>query len=215
VVRLWCCRFRGGFIGVAAGDNRSHQAGIQLTGMTSRRGLSETVAEASVFDSPTVDAESQELPRSISGVEVRRLTMHADHRGVLTPAIDTRDRLWSEPIVYAYCITILPGRIKGWGMHERQTDRYVTVNGNVRVVLFDGRSGSATEELITEIYFTDRTPGVVQIPPGVWHATQNWGDTEARIMNFPTRAYDPCCPDKSRVDPHSGAIPFDWSLRDG
>jgi hypothetical protein len=34
-------------------------------------------------------------------------------------------------------------------------------------------------------------------------------------MNFPTRAYDAAAPDKFRIDPHSGAIPFDWSLPDG
>jgi hypothetical protein len=25
---------------------------------------------------------------------------------------------WEEPVVYAYGITIRPGRIKGWGMHK-------------------------------------------------------------------------------------------------
>ena len=50
--------------------------------------------------------------------------------------------------------------------------------------------------------------------PGVWHADQNTGDVDAAILNFPTRAYDREDPDKHRIDPHSGEIPFDWSLRD-
>ena len=48
-----------------------------------------------------------------------------------------------------------------------------------------------------------------------WHADQNTGDETARLVNCPTRAYDPANPDKHRLDPHSDAIPFDWELRDG
>jgi hypothetical protein len=33
-------------------------------------------------------------------------------------------------------------------------------------------------------------------------------------VNFPTAAYDAEEPDKFRIDPHSGEIPFDFTLRD-
>ena len=49
---------------------------------------------------------------------------------------------WDEPVVYSYCFTIAPGRIKGWGMHHKQADRYFLAAGSVRVVLYDGRSRS-------------------------------------------------------------------------
>jgi len=179
------------------------------------RAAVQAAASAAVGDLPTVDAGSKELGPRIDGVETKRLTIHADPRGTLTPALDVRDAFWDEPIVYAYRISILPGRIKGWGMHRLQTDRYLMTAGDVRVVLFDGREDSPTAGSLVELNFTDRTPGLVKIPPGVWHADQNWGDTEALIVNFPTRPYDPDAPDKYRIDPHSGVIPFDWSLRDG
>jgi dTDP-4-dehydrorhamnose 3,5-epimerase len=170
---------------------------------------------AATGDVATVDSSSRDLAPRIAGVEVKRLTIHADPRGTLTPALDVRDPFWDEPVVYAYRISILPGRIKGWGMHRLQTDRYLMAAGSVRVVLFDGREDSPTVGTLVELNFTDRTPGLVKIPPGVWHADQNWGDAEALIVNFPTRAYDPDEPDKYRIDPWSGVIPFDWSLRDG
>jgi dTDP-4-dehydrorhamnose 3,5-epimerase len=174
-----------------------------------------SAAELATRDQPTVDASSRELGMGIEGVDLRRLTSHADPRGALTPVLDSRDPFWSEPIVYAYRITIRPGRIKGWGMHELQADRYFVSGGNVRVALFDGRSESTTTGRIAEVHFTDLTPGLLRIPPGVWHADQNWGETEAHVINFPTRAYDPDAPDKFRIDPHDGTIPFDWSIRDG
>jgi dTDP-4-dehydrorhamnose 3,5-epimerase len=100
-------------------------------------------------------------------------------------------------------------------MHKVQSDRYLVVHGSVRVALYDGRAGSATQGLVEEHYLTDALPTLLLIPPGVWHADQNWGDDDALILNFPTQPYDRESPDKYRIDPHSGEIPFDWSLPDG
>ena len=177
--------------------------------------LVRSVADAAVQDGATVDTASRELGAGIAGVELVRLTIHADARGALSPVLDTRMPFWDEPIVYAYGITILPGRIKGWGMHRIQTDRYYMARGSVRVVLFDGREDSPSVGQFAQINFTVATPGLLRIPPGVWHADQNWGEDEALIVNFPTRAYDPAAPDKYRIDPHAGVIPFDWSTKDG
>jgi dTDP-4-dehydrorhamnose 3,5-epimerase len=173
------------------------------------------VSGTAARDQPTVDAVGLELGTAIDGVVLNRLSPLVDHRGALVRVLDTRDPFWIEPIVYAYEFTIRPGRIKGWGMHERQTDRYFLGSGHVRVALYDGRSDSASFERVEQFFFTETTPGLLQIPPGVWHADQNWGETDARIINFPTRAYDYAHPDKLRIDPHSGQIPFDWELRDG
>jgi dTDP-4-dehydrorhamnose 3,5-epimerase len=177
--------------------------------------LLESVARAATKEPRSVGRDGSPLAPPIDGVVVRRLSPHVDHRGSLVPVLDTRDPFWAEPIVYAYEITINPGRIKGWGMHDHQSDRYVITTGNVRVVLFDGRADSPTAGALAQLQFGERNPGLVLIPPGVWHADQNWGDTIVRITNFPTRAYDPDNPDKHRIDPHSGVIPFDWTLRDG
>jgi len=173
------------------------------------------VAQAAQRDSRTVDNGGKLLPPSISGVKVKRLTPHVDHRGGLTALLDVRDPFWDEQVVYAYEFTILPGRIKGWAMHEKQADRYFASSGNVRVVLFDGRPDSPSAGSVVELHFSELSPGLVSIPPGVWHADHNWGTTKARLINFPTRAYDPDDPDKFRIDPRSGVIPFDWELRDG
>jgi dTDP-4-dehydrorhamnose 3,5-epimerase len=175
----------------------------------------EQIARVAQKDVSSVDADSRELPAEIEGVVLERLRTHADHRGALTPMLDLNRPFWAEPVVYAYEFTIRPGRIKGWGMHEFQADRYVITNGNVRVVLFDGRDDSPSGGRTAQFFFTEATPGTLRIPPGVWHADQNWGETIARLLNFPTRPYNPDSPDKHRIDPHSGAIPFDWRLPDG
>ena len=151
---------------------------------------------------------------SIDGVQLLRLTTHVDHRGSLTPIMGDPS-FWAEPVVHAYRITIRPGRIKGWGMHKLQADRYCIAAGNLRVVLFDGRVESSSHGEYDVFAFGPETPSLLRIPPGVWHADQNTGNVDVEIVNFPTRAYDPIDPDKYRIDPHSGEIPFDWTLSDG
>jgi dTDP-4-dehydrorhamnose 3,5-epimerase len=180
--------------------------------MTLQRG---DVTPATHADEATVDGDGRRLATGIDGVRLRMLgPLQADHRGSLLEVLDTRQDFWDEPIVYAYRISVRPGRIKGWGMHMLQSDRYLTVSGRLRVVLYDGRTTSPTHGRFAEFQFTDETPGLLLIPPGVWHADQNTGDRDAVLMNFPTRAYDHKNPDKYRIDAWSGEIPFDWTLKD-
>jgi dTDP-4-dehydrorhamnose 3,5-epimerase len=74
---------------------------------------------------------------------------------------------------------------------------------------------SPTQGKVGQFHFSDASRGRLLIPPGVWHAAQNWGDTDAVLINFPTRPFNRERPDKYRIDPESGKIPFDFRLRDG
>lgn len=180
-----------------------------------RYALADEVTPAAEPDAPSVGAAGNRIGWELEGVAYERLAPHVDHRGSLTEVLDFSRPFWDEPVVYAYCFTIRPGRIKGWGMHLRQADRYFVCAGRVRVVLYDGRVRSPTYQRFAEFQFSEEAPGLLLIPPGVWHADQNWGDRDAAVINFPTRPYDRAAPDKYRTDPHSGAIRFDWQLRDG
>lgn len=109
-----------------------------------------------------------------------------------------------------------PGRIKGWGMHKQSVDRYVVGKGRLRVVLYDGRVDSTSHGKFAQFHFSDESPGWLRIPTGVWHASQNYGQTEAFFLNFPTDPYEYGNPDKYRLDPHDRSqIDFDWTPRDG
>src|SRR5207247_1875125 len=79
------------------------------------------------------------LPSGIVGVRHVRLTMHEDHRGSLMEVVDLTHPFWEDPIVYAYRFTIMPGRIKGWGRHKLQDDRYVVAGSRPRTLLLHGR----------------------------------------------------------------------------
>lgn len=181
-----------------------------------RHGLEPHLTESPAPGLEVRPAAARDVPggRKIEGVELVALRSFADHRGTLTPVMGDAS-FWAEPVVHAYRITIRPDRIKGWGMHKLQADRYFICGGRLRIVLYDGRVDSPTYESFDEYAFDETTPALVKIPPGVWHADQNTGEVDATIVNFPTRAYDPEDPDKYRIDPRSGEIPFDWTLHDG
>lgn len=180
-----------------------------------RYALADDVTPEAERDEVTVDAQGRLVAGAIAGVVYQRLVAHVDHRGSLVEAFNPEQPFWDEPIVYSYCITIRPGRIKGWGMRRLQADRYFLCAGRVRVVLYDGRRRSPTYGALAQYHMTDLSPSLLLIPPGVWHGDQNWGETDVVMMNFPTRPFDPAAPDKYRIDPHSGRIPFEWSLPDG
>ena len=182
--------------------------------LRSRYELADEVEPPAERDVPTVDAQGQRLTTGIEGVRYVRLTSQIDDRGSLTEVVNFDNDFWDEPVVYSYCVTIRPGRIKAWGMHRVQADRYFLSGGSVRVVLHDGRVRSPTFGAFAEFHLTEESPALLLIPPGVWHGDQNWGAGDAVLINFPTRAFDKEHPDKYRLDPHSDAIPFDWTLRD-
>jgi dTDP-4-dehydrorhamnose 3,5-epimerase len=183
--------------------------------LRTRYELADEILPEAPADAPTVDHAGRRLATGIEGVVYSRAVSHVDHRGSLTEVVNFDDAFWDEPIVYSYCFTIRPGRIKGWGMHRKQADRYFLAQGSVRVVLFDGRVHSPTHGRFAEFHLSEAARGRLLIPPGVWHADQNWGDTEAVLINFPTRPFDREQPDKHRIAPASGEIPFDFTLPDG
>lgn len=187
---------------------------MSSTTSNGRYELAEDVQPATQKDAATVDREGRLVSNPIEGVQYVRVPSQIDHRGSLTEAVNFDLDFWDEPVVYSYCFTIRPGRIKAWGMHKRQADRYFIAAGHVRVVLHDGRTKSPTFGAFCEYHLTEEARALLLIPPGVWHGDQNYGSRDAVMMNFPTRPYNRDDPDKYRIDPHSGVIPFDWNLPD-
>lgn len=158
----------------------------------------------------TVTATGESLAPLPDGVLVRDLVTHVDDRGSLCELYDPRWGFTDEPLVYAYFMTIRPGVIKGWALHERKLDRYVVPFGEVEVVLYDPRPGSPTRGLVAKHYLTEVRRQALSIPPGIWHATRNIGLADAVVVNFPNEAYDHANPDKFHLPLDSPEIPYSF-----
>ena len=147
-------------------------------------------------DVATVTKDGRQLAREIEGVRVRTTINHLDHRGSVFEIFEGPNEFWTEPVVYAYQSSILPGQIKGWAVHERKVDRYTIITGEILIHLWDDREDSPTRGVIQRVVLSDRGARMLMIPVGVWHLLINLGDDEARLVNFPTEPYHHDRPDR-------------------
>ena len=58
------------------------------------------------------------------------------------------------------------------------------------------------------LFFGEADRALLLIPAGVFHGVVNVGESEARFINLPTRAYRHDQPDKSRLPTDTDAIPY-------
>lgn len=170
--------------------------------------------DALVGKHSAVGATGELRVKLIDGVRFRpvRPVLHED--GTLT---EIARQAWTEidlPIVQVHSTSTLPGRVRAWGLHQRSTDRLFVVSGMVSIVVYDARRGSATFDSINQFLVGDRSPGLLVIPPNLYHGWRNIGTTEAFIVNMPSAQYDYDDPD-ARDLPYespqaSEIVPFRW-----
>ena len=119
-----------------------------------------------------------------------------------------------EPVVQVHLTTTYPGRMRAWGLHQWSTDRLFVVKGLVSIVVFDGRVDSPTSGQVNEFRVSERNPGLLVIPPNLYHGWKNIGVDEAFIINMPTSQYEHEGPDALDLpydDPRAAEIvPFRW-----
>ena len=99
------------------------------------------------------------------------------------------------PIVQVHLTTTFPGRHRAWGLHQRSTDRLFVMRGLVKFAVFDGRIESPTYGSVNEVTVSEKSPGLLIIPPNLYHGWKNIGTNEAFIVNMPTAMYDYESPD--------------------
>jgi dTDP-4-dehydrorhamnose 3,5-epimerase len=158
-------------------------------------------------------AISREL---IKGVVQKRLNVNVDERGRLMEMIRADDReLGNIKFGQVYMTTAQPGVVKAWHFHKKQTDHFVCVHGQMKVVLYDAREGSPTNGIINEFVIGDHAPFLIEIPHLVYHGFKCISTVEAIVINYTTEIYNYKDPDEFRIPPHGGEIPYDWSRKDG
>jgi dTDP-4-dehydrorhamnose 3,5-epimerase len=124
---------------------------------------------------------------------------------------------WSEladPFVQVHVTTTFPGRVRAWGLHQASTDRLFVASGLVKIVVFDGRHESSTFGYLNEFTLSERNPGLLIIPPNLYHGWKNIGTWEAIIINMPTAMYAYEAPDALDLPWDSEAagriVPYQW-----
>lgn len=166
-------------------------------------------------DSSSVDRDGNPQAPLPEGVTFRDAITHTDDRGSVCELFDPRWQWHADPVVFTYMFTLRPGRVKGWGMHRLHEDRYFIVSGDMEVVLFDGREGSPTENLVAKVVLSEHHRRLMNIPAGIWHANHNIGSKDVLVINVPTQPYDHDAPDKYRLPLDTDQIPYTWPASAG
>lgn len=147
----------------------------------------------------------------IDGVKIKNLKFIRDERGRLAEILKS-DEEFFQKFGQIYVTTALPGIVKSWHYHKKQTDHFFCIFGKMRVGLYDSRKGSKTFGQVQEVIMTFEDPVLLKIPPLVYHGFKCISEKEAAIINIPTEVYNYKEPDEHRVDAYDNDIPFDWSL---
>ena len=159
----------------------------------------------------TVTSEGRSVKAAIAGVTVRPAVTHQDERGTLAEIYSPAWGFDDLPLVYAYLVTVRPGRVKGWAMHQRHVDRYFFAAGVLKLVLYDGRPESPTHGLVSELCFSEVNRSLVSVPTGVWHAVENVGTADAMLVSLPSEPYDHEDPDKLLLPLENALIPYSFA----
>ena len=150
----------------------------------------------------------------IEGVKTKQLKVIPDERGRLMEMLRADDELFIK-FGQVYLTTAMPGVVKGWHYHKKQTDNMVVVKGMMKIVLYDSRETSPTKGEVNEFFMGVHNPILLQIPPSVFHGFKCVSDEEAIVINCPTETYNYEDPDEFRIDPHNNDIPYKWERKDG
>lgn len=102
-----------------------------------------------------------------------------------------------------------PDVIKAWHRHAKQTDFWICLTGCLKVGIHRQEDDSAWLTVIGE-----KKPGVLIIPPPLWHGAATVGQGNAGLLYYVTHAYDANSPDEERRA-YDEPADFPWGTRHG
>lgn len=100
-----------------------------------------------------------------------------------------------------------PGAVKAWHRHDRQSDFWVCLTGHLKVGLHRESDGVTWLQILGE-----KHPGVLFIPPPLWHGATVVGPTSAGLLYYVTAMFNPEQPDEHRM-PWDAVEGFPWGIR--
>jgi len=102
-----------------------------------------------------------------------------------------------------------PGVVKAWHRHQKQTDFWCCVHGHLKAGVC-----RPSDDARWLVVFGERKPGVLVIPPTLWHGAAAVAEAPAGLLYFVTHRYDAKQPDEERLA-HDAISGFPWGIRHG
>jgi dTDP-4-dehydrorhamnose 3,5-epimerase len=163
-------------------------------------------------DGQQVTSEWQTVAKGLDGVTIHEVRHVPRDHGVITEIFRPDWDPSGLPVVHVYQSRLFPAAIGAWSCHAKTIDRLFVNQGQLKIVLYDGRESSPTFGRVAELHAGDARPAFIVLPAGIWHGLQNVGPIDALVLNCPTRAYDYEDPDHYRLPWDSPEIPYAWTV---
>lgn len=146
----------------------------------------------------------------IEGVIVTPLRQIIDERGKVMHMLREDSPVFSRFGEIYFSFTN-PGAIKAWHLHKKMTLNYACLDGQIKFVLYDDRTGSKTRGCIEELFLTPENYCLVTVPPLIWNGFKGIGVKASIVANCATLPHDPG--EIERRPPFDASIPYDWEIQ--
>ena len=145
---------------------------------------------------------------SIDGVLISKLREIRDQRGSVLHHLRC-DAPEFTRFGECYFSEVLPGAVKAWKRHSRQTQNLAVPVGRIRLAIYDDRSGSATYGVLS-VFELGRPDAYLRlrIPPGLWYGFTGISPAPALLANCADLPHDRA--ESELQDSNWQAIPYRW-----
>ena len=145
---------------------------------------------------------------SIDGVYIVKLAQIVNEGGTLMHMLRS-DAVEFTKFGECYFSEVLPGTIKAWKLHRKQTQNLAVPIGQISLVIYDDRDNSFTQGNL-EVLQLGRPENYcrVCIPPNLWYGFTCISDSPALLVNCSDLPHDPS--DSKVIDVDDKKIPYLW-----
>lgn len=138
----------------------------------------------------------------IKDVEKVDLVAHVDDRGYLIEIIRATDPHFTK-FGQVYLVgNFATGTIRAFHKHEALWDWFFISHGSAKFVLVDDREDSPTYKEQDVYVVSSRNPGLIVVPPGVYHGWLSLED-DTQMISTASEVYNREEPDEVRIAPDS------------
>lgn len=159
-------------------------------------------------DRQTATSKGALLREFLQGVELKEISNIITRNGITTELFRPEWNLGPGKVEHMIHVILRGSSISAWHMHEKQTDNIFVTDGSLKIVLFDGREDSPSHGKLNIFHMSRLRPGILSIPPGIWHGIQNLEGNESSFINYFDHAYCYEDPDEWRLPMDSDQIPY-------
>ena len=146
----------------------------------------------------------------IKDVKLVPLETRVDDRGYLIEILRATDEHFTK-FGQVYIVGMVARNvIRAWHKHKILWDWFFISHGCAKFALYDDREDSSTYKEIDTFVIGSRNPGILTVPPGVFHGWMSLED-DTQLISVASEVYNPEQPDEVRVPYDS--FNYDWSVK--